>query len=235
MNSEKNEFDSLNDCGRKEDLVTYLYGEANATDRASFERHMAECDGCRNGLTAFNRVRLDLDAWQLEQIARPEIMLRRSRLDLLRELIGSFPVWVRGAAFVGAAAAILLISLSVAGTSVSLKDGDLSVSFGRTGNPSSVAPAVSAEEINLMVQNAVTKERRKMEEQYSSQLASFKEQLSADNQAKIQAVRAEHQAQLRATQVALQQEIRRFNRQHTSGIRAFFARDDSGDSWGEDR
>jgi hypothetical protein len=136
---------------------------------------------------------------------------------------------------VGAAAAILLISLSVAGTSVSLKDGDLSVSFGRTGNPASVAPAVSAEEINLMVQNAVTKERRKMEEQYSSQLASFKEQLSADNQAKIQAVRAEHQAQLRATQVALQQEIRRFNRQHTSGIRAFFARDDSGDSWGEDR
>jgi hypothetical protein len=235
MDSERNKFDSRNDCGREEDLVTYLYGEANATERASFERHLDDCDECRNGLTAFGRVRRDLGAWQLEQIARPELAPRRSGLDLLREMIGMFPVWVRGAASIGAAAAMLLVSLSIAGTRISLKDGDLTVSFGRTGNPAPVAPAVSPEEINLMVQNAVTEERRKMEELYGARLASFKERLDSEYQTKMLAARAEQQAQIKAAQAVLQQEMRRFNRQKTSGIRAFFAMDDSSDPLGDGR
>lgn len=233
MNGEKNEFDSLNDCGRKEDLVTYLYGEANETARVSFERHLDNCDECRDGLTGLRRLRHDLGAWQLEQIAHPEITLRRSRLDLIRELMGAFPVWVRGAAFVGAAAAMLLASLSLAGTRINLKDGDFTISFGRTGNPAPLAPAVSSEEINLMVQNAVTEERKKMEELYSARLASFNDRIEADYQAKMQTARAEQQAQLKAAQAALQQEIRKVNRQYTSGIRSFFARDDSSDPWGD--
>jgi anti-sigma factor RsiW len=231
MNSEKNRF---NDCGRKEDLVTYLYGEASATGRASFERHLDDCDACRNELTAFGRVRLDLGAWQLGPLARPEIALRRSRLDLLRELIGMFPAWVRGAAFVGAGAMVLLFSLSISGTRISLKDGDFTVSFGRAGNSSGAAPAVSSEEIGRMVQNVLAEERGKMEELYSARLASFKDQLDADHQAKLQAARAEHQAHLRASRAAFKQEMRRFNRQNTS-IRAFFARDDSSDPWGDGR
>jgi len=243
MNSEKNG----NSCERKEDLVTYLYGEAPATERASFESHLDYCDACRNELTAFGRVRRDLGAWQLGQVARPEIVLRRSRFDLLRELVGMFPVWVRGAAFIGAAAAVLLVSLSIAGTRISLKDGDFAVSFGRTGNGAAPAPAVSSEEINRMVQNAVAEERGKMEGLYSARLASFKDRLDADHQAELRAARAEHQAELRAARAeqqaqfrvvraALQQEMRRFNRQNTSaGIRAFFSRDDSSDSWGDGR
>ena len=232
MNSEKNG----NSCGRKEDLVTYLYGEAPAPERASFESHLDYCDACRSELTAFGRVRRDLGAWQLGQIARPEIVLRRSRLDLLRELVGMFPVWVRGAAFIGAAAAMLLVSLSIAGMRISLNDGDFAVSFGRTGNGAAPAQAASSEEISRMVQNAVAEERRKMEEGYGAQLASFKDQLDADHQAELRAARAEQQADLRAARAALQQEMRRFNRQNTSaGIRAFFARDDSNDPWGDGR
>src|SRR5262245_64788096 len=155
MNSEKNG----NSCGRKEDLVTYLYGEAPATERASFESHLDYCDACRNELTAFGRVRRDLGAWQLGQIARPEIVLRRSSLDLLREWIGMFPVWARGAAFIGAAAAVLLVSLSIAGARISLKDGDFAISFGRTANVPPPAQAVSFEEVGRMVQNAVAEER----------------------------------------------------------------------------
>jgi hypothetical protein len=236
MNNEKNGFDSLSDCGRKEDLVTYLYGEAHATERASFESHLDYCDGCRNELTAFGRVRRDLDAWQLGQVARPEIVLRRSRLDLLRELVGMFPAWARGAAFVGAAAAVLLVSLSIAGTGISLKDGDFVVSFGRTSNGSPLDPTVSSEDVGRLVQNAVAEEREKMEERYNARLASFKDQLDADHQAELRAARAEQQEQLRAARVTLQQEMRRFNRQNTSaGIRAFFARDDSSDPWGDGR
>jgi len=236
MNSEKNGFDSLSDCGRKEDLVTYLYGEAPATERASFESHLDYCDACRNELTGFGRVRRDLGAWQLGQIARPEIVLRRSRLDLLRELVGMFPVWVRGAALIGAAAAMLLVSLSIAGARISLKDGDFAVSFGRTGNVTGSASAASSKEISRMVQNAVAEEREKMEKLYSARLASFKDQLDADHQAELQAARAEQQAQLKVVQAAVQQEMRRFNRQNTSaGIRAFFARDDFSDPWGDSR
>jgi len=232
MNSEKNG----NSCGRKEDLVTYLYGEAPATERASFESHLDYCDACRNELTAFGRVRRDLGAWQLGQIARPEIVLRRSRLDLLRELVGMFPVWVRGAALIGAAAAMLLVSLSIAGMRISLKDGDFAVSFGRTGNGAAPAQAASSEEISRMVQNAVAEEREKMEKLYSARLASFKDQLDANHQAELRAARAERQARLRVVQAAVQQEMRRFNRQNTSaGIRAFFSRDDSIDSWGDGR
>jgi Putative zinc-finger len=232
MNSEKNG----NNCGRKEDLVTYLYGEAPAAERASFESHLDYCDACRNELTDFGRVRRDLGAWQLGQIARPEIVLRRSRLDLLRELFGIFPVWVRGAAFIGAAAAVLLVSLSIAGTRISLKDGDFAVSFGRTGNGAAPAQAVSSEEISRMAQNAVAEERKKMEGLYSARLASFKDQLDADHQAELRAARAEQQAQLRVVQAAVQQEMRRFNRQNTSaGIRAFFSRGDFSDSWGDGR
>jgi anti-sigma factor RsiW len=230
MKSEKNK----NDCGHKEDLVTYLYDEASATGRASFERHLDDCDACRNELTAFGRVRLGLGAWQLGPLARPEIALRRSRLDLLRELIGLFPVWVRGLTFVGAGALMLLFLLSIAGTRISLKDGDFTISFGRAGNETPAAPAVSSEEIGRMVQNVLAEEREKMEELYSARLASFKGQLDADHQAKLQAAMSEHQAHLRAARAAFQQEMRRFNRQNTS-IRAFFARDDSSDPWGDGR
>ena len=235
MDGEKNDFDSQNDCGRKEDLVTYLYGEANVTERASFESHLDDCDECRNGLTAFGRVRHDLGAWQLEQIARPELTLRRSGFDLLREMIGVFPVWVRGVALIGAAAAMLLVSLSIAGTRVSLKDGDVSISFGggRTADSAPHAPAVSSEEINLMIQNAVTEERKKMEELYNARLANFKDRLDADYQAKMLAARAEQQSQLKAAQAVLQQEMRRLNRQNNAGIRAFFAMDDSSDPGGD--
>jgi len=235
MSSKKNRFDFLDDCGRKEDLVTYLYDEANASERASFERHLNDCGACRDELTAFGRVRDDLGAWQLGMTPRSEIVLQRSRLDLFRELIGMFPVWVRGAAFVGAAAALLFVSISIAGTRISLKDGDFAINFGQSGNPATIAPAVSSQEIERMVQSAVAAERDKMEARYNAQLASFKERLDADHQEKLQSAKAEHQAQFKTMQAALRQEMRRFNRQNTSGIRSFFARDDSNDPWGDGR
>ncbi len=234
MHSEKKQLKSQKDCGRKEDLVTYLYGEADRSERESFKRHLDDCGECRNELTDFGRVRDDLGAWQLGSAPRAEIILRRSRLDLLRELIGMFPVWVRGAALAGAAAAMLLVTLSIAGTRISMKDGDLAIGFGRTANESPVATAVSSKEVERMVQNAVAVEREKMEERYTSQMANLKDQLNADHQAKLVAARAENQARLKVLQAGVQRELRKLNRQNTS-IRSFFARDDSNDPWGDGR
>ncbi len=237
MSREKKKLNTLSDCGRKEDLMTYLYGEANSSERASFERHMNDCDACRNELTAFGRVRDDLSAWELEQQIRAEIVLRRSRLDLLRELLGAFPVWGRGAALAGAAAAILLVAMSIAGTRISLDNGGFAVNFGRPANMDKAAAgaqAIAPEEVEKMVRNAMAVEREKLEQRYSAQLVSFKDQLNAESQAKLQAAKAENEARLKAAQADLKQEMRKFNRQSAS-IRSFFARDDSNDPWGDGR
>ena len=234
MGREKNKLNPGNDCGRKEDLVTYLYGEAEDADRISFERHLDDCAACRDELTAFGRVRDDLSEWQVGLAPRSEIVLRRSRLDVLRELMGMFPAWVRGAAIAGLAAAMLLLTLSFAQTKISLKNGDFAIDFGRSEGDTRGAQALGSQDVEKMVQNAVAREREKIEGQNTAQLASFKKQLDADHQAKLHAANIEHQAQLKAFQAGLKQEMRKFNRQNTS-IRSFFAMDDSNDPWGDVR
>lgn len=234
MNSEKNRLNAPNDCGRKEDLVAYLYDEAGVAERASFERHLDDCDACRNELSAFGRVRDELSAWQVGLAPRSEIVLQRSRLDVLRELIGMFPMWVRGAALAGAAAAMLLLALSIAGASVSVKNGDFVINFGATEKTATSAPAASSEEVERLVQNAMAGERERIEQRYSAQLASFKDQLSAEHQAKLQAAAADYQTRLKAAQAELKREIQRTNRQNAS-IRSFFAMDDANDPWGDVR
>jgi hypothetical protein len=236
MMNEKNRFNAPNDCGHKEDLVAYLYDEAGVNERASFERHLGDCDSCRNELTAFGRVRDELGAWQVGFAPRAQVVLQRSRLDLLRELVGMFPMWVRGAALVGAAAAMLFLALSIAGASVSVKDGDFAISFGGTAKAETGGAAASSEELEKLIQSAIAKERDQMRQEYETQLASFKDQLSAEHQAKLQAASAEHQAQLNTVKAGLRAEIRRANRENPS-IRSFFAQDgnDGDDPWGDIR
>lgn len=234
MMNEKNKFNAPNDCGRKEDLVAYLYDEAGVNERASFERHLDDCGSCRKELTAFGRVRDELSVWQVGFAPRAEVVLQRSKVELLRELLGMFPMWVRGAALAGAAAAMLLIALSIAGASVSVKNGDFAVSFGGAAKAETGATAVSSEELGKLVESAVAKERDRMRQEYDSQLAGLKDQLNAEHQAKLQAAGAEYQAQLNAVKAALRTEIRRSSRQNPS-IRSFFALDDNNDPWGDIR
>src|SRR5687767_11968485 len=60
------EIQETNDCGRAEQLVGYLYGEATAAERAGFERHLAACAGCRDELAAFGQVRTAVGEWRAE-------------------------------------------------------------------------------------------------------------------------------------------------------------------------
>jgi hypothetical protein len=234
MMNEKDRFNAPNDCGRKEDLVAYLYDEAGANERASFDRHLDDCDSCRKELTAFGRVRDELSAWQVGFAPRAEVVWQRSKLDLLRELIGMFPMWVRGAVLAGAVAAMLLLALSIAGVNVSVKNGDFAISFGGAAKAETGKTGASSEELEKLVQSAVAKERDQMRQENNTQLASFKDQLNAEHQARLQAASAEHQAQLNAAKAGLRAEIRRSNRQNSS-IRSFFALDDNDDSWGDIR
>jgi anti-sigma factor RsiW len=223
MMNEKNRFNAPNDCGRKEDLVAYLYDEANVAERASFKRHLDDCEACRQELKAFERVRDELSAWQVGFAPRAEIALQRGKFDVLRELVGMFPRWVRGAALAGAAAVMMLIAMSIAGASVNVRNGDFAVNFGRAANAETGGGGASSEAIERLVQTAVAREREKIEQEHNAQLTSFKDQLSAEQQAQLEAVKA-----------ALRREIQRANRQNPS-IRSFFAQGDNDDPWGDVR
>ncbi len=214
-NTNRNQFA----CDRKEDLVTYLYGEATAAERVLFERHLNECDDCGAELKAFGRVRDDLGAWQFGFAPRTEFVPPKTKMDVVRELIGMFPVWARGLAMTGAAAAVVLMALSVLGN--------------RTGVSNSTG--LTEQQVQEIVSKAVADERAKIQQQYQAEFASFKTQFVAEHQAQLQSVTAEHQAKLETVKAGLRAEIKKANQQNGS-LRSFFAvEEDRSYPWGDSR
>jgi hypothetical protein len=114
-------------CHRAEDLVSYLYGEASASDAFDFRNHLQKCEACRSEFAAFNQVHDSMQVWRSEAlgaslapgaIAEPAIeaapVVRQGRklsaLAALREFFTVAPLWLRGAT---AFAALLLFVLGV--------------------------------------------------------------------------------------------------------------------------
>jgi len=115
-------------CHRAEDLVTYLYGEANESDARDFRAHLQQCEACRNEFATFNQVHESILVWRNEAlgasfnpaaiVSEPSIdstqFVRHERklsaLAALREFFSVSPLWLRGAT---AFAALLLCALLV--------------------------------------------------------------------------------------------------------------------------
>jgi transcriptional regulator NrdR family protein len=119
-------------CHRAEDLVTYLYGEATATEERDFAAHLQQCDACRAEFTLFNQVHDSIVAWRNEAlgsvvigesdvispVTRPVLESttfvqherKLSALAALREFFTVSPFWLRGAT---ALACLLLCALMV--------------------------------------------------------------------------------------------------------------------------
>ncbi|MFN0084940.1 MAG: zf-HC2 domain-containing protein [Blastocatellia bacterium] len=225
------------DCGRKDEMMEYLYHEAGDTARAAFEEHLGLCDSCRVELAAFGRVRDEMSAWQVGFAPRTEVVLPRRKAEVLRELLLLFPAWVRGAALAAAAASVFLVAASIAGAGVSYQDGDFALQLGAStmgGNAVTGSVARSSEQIERLVEQAVAKEREKMKAEFEVQAASFKGQLTAEHQAQLQALSAQQDARVEAVRTALRAEIRRSSRSAPS-IRSFFAMDDSAEEGADSR
>jgi hypothetical protein len=114
-------------CHRAEDLVSYLYGEASASDALDFRNHLQECDACRSEFGVFHQVHDSIQLWRTEAlgasfdpvaIIEPAIETpplvhhdrKLSALAALREFFTVAPLWLRGAT---AFAALLLLVLGV--------------------------------------------------------------------------------------------------------------------------
>jgi anti-sigma factor RsiW len=199
-------------CDRKEDLIAYLYDEANKEERGSFERHLVDCHSCRDELNAFARVRDDLSVWELGTTPRTEIVLPGKRQAAWPEFSKIFPAWARGLALSAASLSLLLFALSFAGI---LPAGD---------------SAMNSPRIEMLVNDAVARESARIEQQYRAQAASYREQLKAEYELQFNALRTQQEAKLEAAKV----ELKRFNRQNSS-IRSFFAMDDADDPFGDYR
>jgi hypothetical protein len=208
-------------CGRKEDLVTYLYDEATAEERASFERHLADCRSCHSELNSFVRVRDDMCAWEVGFTPRTEIVLSKSgpqsARDSLRGFLNLFPAWARGAALTAASLALLLLALSFT-----------SAGIGPIGKRGGLDSAMKPEQIESLVKEAVARERERMQQDFRAQMADYREQLKTEHELQLNALYAQQAAKLEAVKT----ELKRFNRQNSS-IRAFFAMDDPDDSLGD--
>jgi negative regulator of sigma E activity len=119
-------------CHRSEDLVTYLYNEASATEAQEFSSHVETCEACRAEFAVFSQVHESILLWRNEalgsafspapqaapvlteattasrQFVQPERKL--PALAALREFFSVSPLWLRGAT---AFAALLLCVLAV--------------------------------------------------------------------------------------------------------------------------
>ncbi len=103
-------------CAFAEQLVSYLYNEANAQEKSVFESHLTNCEKCADELSAFGFVRSSVQQWRTEEFSpmqtpameipfekSSEISVKstekRSWFADLRQLFTLFPAQTMVAAF----------------------------------------------------------------------------------------------------------------------------------------
>jgi anti-sigma factor RsiW len=144
-----NKIQETNPCGRGEQLVAYLYGEATQPERAGFEQHLPQCAACRDELAAFTQVRESVGEWRAELLTRAPGVLaadaspaaapartfnaepaRRSAWGALREFFALSPAWLRFGSVAAALVVCALAALAVFNVELRRENGSLAV---RTG------------------------------------------------------------------------------------------------------
>lgn len=107
------------DCERSEEMLAYLYDEADANERKSFELHMSGCAACRDEYASFGGVREAFAGWREESFAEAASLFpfapwrrveKRSALEAARAFFRLAPVWLQA----GVATAALVVTALVA-------------------------------------------------------------------------------------------------------------------------
>lgn len=118
-------------CGRAEELVTYLYGEATPEEARVFRRHLDDCAVCREEFAALGGVRAGLGEWRSEALGSiPSLDIqealapvvapagragrKRSAAAALREFFSLSPFWLRAGAVAALLAVCALTALTLA-------------------------------------------------------------------------------------------------------------------------
>ena len=210
----------LNRCNQGEQLVTYLYGESTSQEAKAFEGHLEACAPCREELDSFGALRRSLETWQVEQAPRINVAVERSPLEVLRELLSLTPSWLRFAGAAAASAALLLVSLAIAGTRINWHEGTVSFSTSGRGASEDSQIRLTRAEIETMIADRVRiakaeagtrvdVDASKAIEEMNAQIASLSERLVEANNSNarlatsLAAVRREQRAMIARGQATL--------------------------------
>lgn len=60
--------EEVSNCGRENDLISFLYGELNEVEAQGFQGHLRDCATCNVELAAFGDVRESVVAWRNESL-----------------------------------------------------------------------------------------------------------------------------------------------------------------------
>ena len=124
-------------CPSKDTLVTYLYDEDDGEVRAETERHLQRCPACREEVAGLRQVRGRLAEWDVpESTTQARIVVEPP--------VGRPRRWLTRPAFVGAAAAVLIMGLAagLANLEVRYDAGGFVLRTGWARTPA--APSVAA-------------------------------------------------------------------------------------------
>ena len=106
-------------CERGADLIAFLYGEANESERRDFELHLQVCAGCQEEVASFGIVRESITAWRDEALSGfvstplPDTATKKSALAALRQFFDLSPLWLKGATAFALIALCVLAALAI--------------------------------------------------------------------------------------------------------------------------
>jgi hypothetical protein len=190
-----NEANKTPTCDKHEALIAYLYKEATPDEARRFETHLNDCAACKQELAGFERVREQLQQWQVADLPIVRVVAdpqpaRRSFLAVLKELFTVMPIWIK----VASVAAMATVVLAVAGTSLSIgRDGvSLHADLLRRQQPQ-IQPTTSFPP-NMQYASA-------------EQLAQLRANLATLVTQKIAESEQQHKEELKAELVSLQSEL----------------------------
>ena len=147
----KTETNTLN-CGRENDLVGFLYGELDATEKQSFQQHVQGCAECGSQLSSFKDIRESVASWRNESlgvltspVAYPAAAKmehpRPSAMAALREFFNLSPLWMKGTV----AFASLLLCLFAVLAAARLMEPPETTIVNKTDNNAASAKALDSE------------------------------------------------------------------------------------------
>jgi len=154
-----NEKNNSSACGRADDLVSVLYGEAGEREQRDFEVHLKQCAGCQAEFAAFAQVRESIGEWRDEAlsgfVSSPAVVpQRKSATAALRQFLGLSPLWMKAAVGFAVVVFCLLLALAVSRLQT---NGEVPQVATSSSHPDAV---YTKDEVARMVQEALAKQER---------------------------------------------------------------------------
>jgi soluble cytochrome b562 len=183
-------------CDMREALISRLYNEATPEESRRVEDHMIGCEACKQEFASFQRVRDQLQQWQLDDMPIVRVVTEppRSRMSAIaafKALLGAMPLWGKA---VGAFA-LCLLAFAVMGTSVTVgRDGvKCSADIFRRQQAVEQAPTTGSLNVNYVSADQLEQFREGMKALVSQMIAESESQ-QKDN-LKAQLINLESQLQ----------------------------------------